>query len=148
MIFLRQDVPLSLSRSILGLVGWVFFGGRFWFCELEECFLPLSSCSSTTNNPNALLLPIPFTTAFPHHPIFTNIKVEIRKANRRNSGSGDRSADASTSLAGIEAGLLALNDLGAFLHHFLAFGQDELDVAWVRHVGVDLLYLERLGCND
>ena len=31
-----------------------------------------------------------------------------------------------------------LTSLWGFLNNFLALGQDQLDVAWVRHVGVNL----------
>lgn len=41
-------------------------------------------------------------------------------------------------LAGVHPRLLARHRLGALLHDFLAFGENELDVAGVGHVGVDL----------
>jgi len=41
-------------------------------------------------------------------------------------------------LACVHPRLLARHRVGALLHDFLAFGEDELDVAGVGHVGVDL----------
>jgi hypothetical protein len=48
-------------------------------------------------------------------------------------------ASALSTLAGVEVlALLAVDDLRSLLHDLLTLGQDELDVARVRHVGVDL----------
>lgn len=41
-------------------------------------------------------------------------------------------------LPAVEPLHLALDDVGALLHDLLGFGEDEFDVAWVGHVGVDL----------
>jgi len=49
----------------------------------------------------------------------------------------DGLADAGTTLAGVEAELVATNNLVGLLDDLVTLGQDELDVAGVRHVGVD-----------
>ncbi len=48
----------------------------------------------------------------------------------------DGLAEARTTLSGVE--VLTANDLLGLLDNLLTLGQDELDVARVRHVGVDL----------
>ena len=50
--------------------------------------------------------------------------------------SGDGLADAGTTLPGVEP--LLLGDGAGLLDGLLALGEDELDVAGARHVGVDL----------
>ena len=50
----------------------------------------------------------------------------------------DGTADLSTALAGAEASLLALDNVRALLDELLTLGKDQLDVARVGHVGVDL----------
>ena len=52
---------------------------------------------------------------------------------------GDGTTGLGTALAGVETGGLALDDVGTLLDDFLTLGQDELDVAGVGHVGVDLI---------
>lgn len=47
-------------------------------------------------------------------------------------------ADLSTTLAGAEVSTLLLDNLGSLLDGLLTLGKDELDVAGVGHVGVDL----------
>ena len=42
------------------------------------------------------------------------------------------------SLSGVQPRLLALHDLGTLLHDLIFLGKDELNVAGVGHVGVDL----------
>jgi hypothetical protein len=54
---------------------------------------------------------------------------------------GDGAADLGTTLAGGETGL-AGNGKRALLDNLLALGEDELDVARVGHIGVDLGILE------
>ena len=46
-----------------------------------------------------------------------------------------------TPLPCIQPLLLQLHHLRTLLHHFLPLGQNEFDVAGVRHVGVDLLFM-------
>lgn len=53
-------------------------------------------------------------------------------------------ADPRSPLPAVQPGLLAVHNVRAFLHHLLAFCQDEFDVAWVGHVRVDLLLLATL----
>ena len=53
-------------------------------------------------------------------------------------------AGLSAALAGAEVLLLALDNVRALLDELLTLGQDELDVARVGHVGVDL---ERVPTN-
>lgn len=56
----------------------------------------------------------------------------------------ESTAELSTTLAGAEADLLVLGGLGDGL---LSLGEDELDVAGVGHVGVDLIDMSVLrGC--
>ena len=50
----------------------------------------------------------------------------------------NRSPDRRTSLPRIQALFLQLHHLWALLHDFFSLGQDEFDVAGVRHVWVDL----------
>ena len=50
----------------------------------------------------------------------------------------DGAADLRATLSGGQADLFALDDLGTLLDDLLTLGQDELDVAGVGHVGVDL----------
>ena len=65
-------------------------------------------------------------------------KPTIPRTIRLSLGKG--AADLSTTLPGVQAGLLALNDVGSLLDDFLALGEDELDVARVGHVGVNLVW--------
>lgn len=50
----------------------------------------------------------------------------------------DGLADAGTALSRVETELLAANNLVGLLDNLLTLGQDQLDVAGVRHVRVDL----------
>lgn len=52
--------------------------------------------------------------------------------------SRDRLPDPRASLSAVQPFAFALRDVRAFLHDFFRFGEDEFDVAWVGHVGVDL----------
>ena len=56
----------------------------------------------------------------------------------RHLRSSDGLAGGATALPGVQTGILALNDLGGLLDGLLALGEDQLDVAGVGHVGVDL----------
>lgn len=51
---------------------------------------------------------------------------------------GDSAADLGTTLTGGEAGRLSGNNVRSLLDNFVGLGEDELDVARVGHVGVDL----------
>lgn len=66
------------------------------------------------------------TRSNPRHPSETRLCLE------------ESTADLGTALARAEVSVLALDDVGSLLDDFLALGQDELDVARVGHVGVDL----------
>lgn len=56
------------------------------------------------------------------------------------SCTGNRSPQRRTSLSGIQPLLLHLHGLRTLLHDLLAFGEDEFDVARVRHVGINLQF--------
>lgn len=60
-----------------------------------------------------------------------------RKLTASDLSSGDSLADAGAALPRAEVGVLADNGLG-LLDSLLSLGEDELDVAGVGHVGVDL----------
>lgn len=49
-----------------------------------------------------------------------------------------------TPLPRVQPLLLQLHALRALLHYLFAFREDQFDVAWVRHVGVDL-FIQRLS---
>jgi hypothetical protein len=51
---------------------------------------------------------------------------------------GDGLAETGTALSRAQAELLAVLDLVRLLDNLLALGEDQLDVAGARHVGVDL----------
>lgn len=53
-----------------------------------------------------------------------------------------------TPLSTVQSLLLRLCDLRALLHNLLAFGQDQLNVARVRHVRIDLQIGQQLANHD
>ena len=48
------------------------------------------------------------------------------------------SPSSSTTLPRVQSQFLTMNSGGRFLHNFLTFSQDHLDVAGIRHVRIDL----------
>lgn len=50
----------------------------------------------------------------------------------------DRPPQLRTTLSRIQPLFLHFHHLRTLLHHLFGFSQDKFDVAWVRHVGVDL----------
>jgi hypothetical protein len=58
-----------------------------------------------------------------------------------SSRSCDGTTDTGSTLPRVQARLLAANNLGRLRDDLLAFGKDELDVAGVGHVGVDLVFV-------
>lgn len=57
-------------------------------------------------------------------------------AHARYLGGGESLAEAGTTLSGVQ--VIAAGNLVGLLDNLLGLGEDELDVARVRHVGVDL----------
>lgn len=89
---------------------------------LRICHCPLLNQHWLSTQPIAPHIPSP------RHP----------SSCRLDLGGGKGLADAGTTLPGVEADLLTGNNSVGFLHNLLSLGEDQLDVAGVGHVGVDL----------
>jgi hypothetical protein len=87
-------------------------------------------------------VPVDFPTRkeFLFFPLRSSYKGNKKKKERKRTtlSGGDGLADAGTALPGVQAELLTAGDLLGLLDDLLALGEDELDVAGVGHVGVDL----------
>lgn len=77
---------------------------------------------------------------WPHtQPIAPQIPSQRHPSSCRiDLGGGEGLADAGTTLPRVEADLLTGNNSVGLLDDLLSLGEDQLDVAGVRHVGVDL----------
>lgn len=82
-------------------------------------------------------------------PSLSNRKVFIQhtplprrsRPSSKHLSFGDGAADLGTALTGGETGRIFGDDVRSLLDNFVALGEDELDVARVGHVGVDLISL-------
>lgn len=119
----REDQPLSASSA--RCFEFFPFHCIFLVAFRDQVFVPYNNIKENSGLFKfSLCISFP-TTYYPRHP-----------ADRLCLD--ESTADLSTTLAGREVSLLTLDNVGALLDDFLTLGKDELDVARVGHVGVDL----------
>lgn len=82
----------------------------------------------------------PSKSAVANHPALhaSNSIARHPSSSRIDLGGGDGLADAGTTLPGVQADILTGNNGVGLLDNLLSLGEDQLDVAGVGHVGVDL----------